>query len=396
MKKKWLLGLAALTVLFAAVGFVGCGGSEDGGDNAEPQAEMEYELSADGTYYILKGIGTYTGTDIVIPSEYQGKPVKEIAAHAFNGEQEITSVVIGDKVEIIGENNFKTCVNMKSIVISASVTEIGRYSLQYNDYLTKIEVSDENTAFKDIDGNLYTKDGKTLIQYAIGKTATEYVSPEGLETIGEGAFKECENLTSVEINCKTIGESAFQFCKKLESVTLNVTEMEYGVFFGCESLARVEFGKSVETIGESIFHECDAITDVYYNGTIEDWCKITFNSSPKRSAANLYFYNSANSEYELLGDILIIPDTVTEIKANAFGDCKIRDIVIGENVTSFGDWAFAYFDINNVYYTCEESEVNRELDNRFYKAKRYYFSTEPIYDGEHWHYDENGLPTPWV
>ena len=39
-----------------------------------PSQNLRYTLSTDGTYYILSGIGTCADTDIVIPSEYEGKP----------------------------------------------------------------------------------------------------------------------------------------------------------------------------------------------------------------------------------------------------------------------------------------------------------------------------------
>lgn len=48
-----------------------------------PENGIAYELSVDQTYYIVKGIGTCTDTEIVIPATYQTLPVKEIAADAF-------------------------------------------------------------------------------------------------------------------------------------------------------------------------------------------------------------------------------------------------------------------------------------------------------------------------
>ncbi|MEG2541045.1 MAG: leucine-rich repeat domain-containing protein, partial [Clostridia bacterium] len=97
-----------------------------------------------------------------------------------------------------------------------------------------------NANFKSIDGDLYSKDGSTLIQYAIGKTATIFTIPASVTNIGYGAFYGCSSLTSVTIpaSVTTIGGSAFSGCIKLTSITIpaGVTSIGYGAFNGCRSL----------------------------------------------------------------------------------------------------------------------------------------------------------------
>ncbi|MBQ7924187.1 MAG: leucine-rich repeat domain-containing protein [Clostridia bacterium] len=399
-RKKFLaLGLAAITALFAAVGVVGCGdggngdGAGDGsGDGNGAQGSLEYILSEDGTYYTVRGTETYESTDIVIPSDYQGKPVKEISAHAFNND-DITSIVIGDNVEIIGNDAFHDCYDLTSIVIGKGVTEIGVRAFMNCEALTGIDVAEDNTAYKDIDGHLYTKDGKTLLQYSRNNTATEYVSPEGLETIAEEAVSGADNLVTVQVNCNTIGKWAFSRCDNITSVKLGdaVTEIGEEAFRSCGKLEKVELGAGLKNVGRSAFYETNGITDVYYKGSVADWCGITFGSgaNPTRSAGNLYFYNG--TEYELLGDTLVIPDTVTEIKAYAFFGCSVANLIIGKNVTAIGESAFPYYS-KNVYFKGEDS---KELEDRFSSlTKFFYYSETPNYDGYHWYY-QGDVPTIW-
>lgn len=402
MKKKWLLGLTALAMAMATFGFIGCGdggnggnGDGDGAGNTgdTAQSALEYVLSEDGTYYTVRGTETYENTDIVIPSDYQGKPVKEISAHAFNND-DITSIVIGDNVEIIGNDAFHDCYDLTSIVIGKSVTEIGERAFMNCAALTSIDVAEGNTAFKDIDGHLYTKDGKTLLQYSRNNTATEYVSPEGLETIAEEAVSGADNLVTVQVNCNTIGKWAFSGCDNITSVKLGdaVTEIGEEAFRSCDKLEKVELGAGLKNIGKSAFYETNGITDVYYKGTVADWCGITFgaDANPTRPAGKLYFYNG--TEYESLGDTLIIPDTVTEIKANAFYGCAIKNIVLGANVSAIGDGAFRSSDVENVYFKGEASE---ELKDVFFsRTKFFYYSETPNYDGYHWYY-QGDVPTIW-
>ena len=102
--------------------------------------------------------------------------------------------------------------------------------------LKNIDVSKENKVYKSIDGNLYTRDGKTLMQYAIGKTESTFVIPDSVTNIGEYAFRDCKSLTSVTI------------------------------------------GNSVTSIGESAFNGCNKLKEVNYRGTVEQWMKMEIGS----------------------------------------------------------------------------------------------------------------------
>ena len=85
---------------------------------------LVYELSDDGTYYIVSG---YQGTapEVVIPSEYEGLPVKEIGNTAFFSCQNLVSIEIPDSVISIGFNAFFECTSLKNIALPDSVISIG-------------------------------------------------------------------------------------------------------------------------------------------------------------------------------------------------------------------------------------------------------------------------------
>ncbi len=116
--------------------------------------------------------------------------------------------------------------------------------------LTNIIVSEKNTAYKSIDGNLYSKDGATLVRYAIGKRATSFTIPDGVTSIGSYAFESHENLRNIIIpDC--------------------VERIGYYAFFTVISLARV-----------------------YYKGTANDWAHITIGSygNDDLTSAMRYYY----------------------------------------------------------------------------------------------------------
>ena len=82
---------------------------------------LEYELgtSSNGDkYYIVKGIGTYKSSDIVIPDTYKGIVVSKIAEEAFKGNTKLTSAVIGKNVLTIGKCAFEGCSNLTSIQLT--------------------------------------------------------------------------------------------------------------------------------------------------------------------------------------------------------------------------------------------------------------------------------------
>lgn len=59
----------------------------------------------------------------------------------------------------------------------------------------------------------------------------------------------------------------------LTSITIpeGTTEIESYAFSGCSNLIKIIIPASVITIGENAFASCTNLTDIYYNGTQEQW-----------------------------------------------------------------------------------------------------------------------------
>ena len=97
--------------------------------------------------------------------------------------------------------------------------------------------------FKSVDNVLFTYDGKRLIQYPAGSTATSYTIPNSVTTIGNYAFEWCIKLTSVTIpnTVTSIGTCAFSDCTRLTTMSIpsSVTYIGDNAFYFCENLATV-------------------------------------------------------------------------------------------------------------------------------------------------------------
>ena len=100
---------------------------------------------------------------------------------------------------------------------------------------------------------------------------TSITFPETLTTIGKQAFSGCSSLTSITIpeGVTTIGSNAFKQCSKLASITLpeGVTTIGDWTFSGCISLTSITIPEGVTTIGRYAFNGCSSLTSVYCKPT---------------------------------------------------------------------------------------------------------------------------------
>ena len=174
--------------------------------------------------------------------------VTSIGDYAFCWCKSLTSIVIHEGVTSIGNYAFYYCYSLTSIVIPDGVTSIGNLAFYGCSNLIDITVNAGNTNYKSIDGNLYSYDGKTLVQYAVGKSNEAFTIPEAVTSIGSGAFHDCFNLTSIVIpdSVTSIGNYAFQYCSSLTSIVIpeGVTSVGNNAFNGCSKLTIYAEAKS--------------------------------------------------------------------------------------------------------------------------------------------------------
>jgi hypothetical protein len=177
----------------------------------------------------------YSLVSVIIPAG-----LASIGKNAFSACFSLASVTIPEGVTSIGDNAFNGCSGLTSVTIPASVAAIGKYAFAWCSRLRAISVLPENSRYKDTDGVLFTKDGKTLQSYPVGNTRSAYAIPAGVTAIGERAFQGNKSLVSVTIpeGVTAIGGLAFWGCTSLASVTIPLSVIRIGVnaFFDCLSL----------------------------------------------------------------------------------------------------------------------------------------------------------------
>ena len=152
------------------------------------------------------------------------------------------------------------------------------------------------------------------------------VIENGVTSIGDSAFSNCENLTSITIpnSVTDIGEEAFCYCENLTSITIpnSVTSIGQGAFFYCTNLESIEIPNSVKYIESSTFGGCTNLASIEIPNSV-----IYIETLAFACCANL-----ASIE---------IPNSVTDIETFAFDGCtNLASIEIPNSVTNIGMGAF--------------------------------------------------------
>ena len=191
--------------------------------------------------------------------------VRIIRKNAFDNCTLLKNVTLPNTVTSIG-SAFNNCPSLKEITIPDSVCDIVGNPVMGATTLLRINVDENNETYKSIEGNLYTKDGKTLLLYTKGKEETSFVVPDGVQCIAHSAFAGCTNLESVIISddVTTIENSAFHDCPKLMEVIIgkSVATIGMSAFSKCMSLKNVKLSPSVETIAAMAFSKCPSLTNI--------------------------------------------------------------------------------------------------------------------------------------
>lgn len=400
MKKKWLNVLLATACLSMVAGFVGCNKTD------KDTKSTVYTLNKEETAYILT---EYHGTDVnyTIPATYKGLPVVEIANSAFFDCDSLEKLVIPSTIKKVGNGVFGSCSNLERVDIQEGVEELGSGLFFDCDKLTSINVAENNENYQSIDGDLYSKDGKTLMQYAVGKENATLTVAETVTKIEDFAFGGSDYLTEVVLpdTVKTL-KSTFYQCTELKKVTLgqNLTRIDRLTFYNCENLTDIEIPATVTYIGNRAFTSCLSLTEIVLPEKLK-----TIDESAFRMCSSLTTVKTNNglqvigkeafSKCEQLADF-VIPSSVKTLDQGAFNDCLNvtfycgAERVLDENggVKLPSGWNLTFYRVKT------DVEGNNSVNRPVY----WYSENEPAlnaegtaYNGNFWRYVDDTV-TPWV
>lgn len=318
-----------------------------------PKYEFEtngliYELNAEGTGYTVVGWRKIESGDIVIPETYNGKPVIAIGEEAFKGCYTLTSIIIPDGVKSIGREAFSNCTSLESVELPNSVISIESYvfvntiSLKFNIY--------EGGKYLGNSENPYV----AIIDFDDTGITNAVIHPSTL-IIANAAFSECDTIETVDIpdSVTRIGKYAFGECLSLKTVVVpdSVVEIADDAFIFCSSLENVSIGNNLQFIGRSAFSYCDALVgtkygNAYYLGNEENPYLLLYKwdgngiESVEINDKTKFIYDKAFYHCTNLKSIFV-PDSVVSIGDTAFAGCdNLESIILSNSVVTIGDSAF--------------------------------------------------------
>ena len=211
----------------------------------------------------------------------------QVYAPWYGSRSNITTIIISDGINSIGDWMFEKCENLTRVTIPDTVLRIGTAAFQECKKLARITIPNGVTEI-------------AMETFQDCSRLDNVVIPGSATNIGHRAFQDCGSLSNIKIpdSVLAIGTEAFKGCTNLRSLTIpsQVTGISDELFSGCTNLTRVDIPISVDTIGNNVFTDCIRLTDIYYAGTQQQWENIYVEDSSKEKLASVTIHcNSGGS-----------------------------------------------------------------------------------------------------
>ncbi len=357
----------------------------------------------DGTVTFVRYRGEYGSSVFYVPEAIDGKTVTEISAFAFNGETNITEIVLPNTIkrisayafaglenlttisftgngtpqlEKIGYGAFAGCTSLnrfnsltigmlripdnveqidcyafygtafESIMFGSNVNYIGDVAFANMPNLKYITIS-SNTKYFSQDNVLYNSDG-WLMQYPVGWSNSSFSVP----------------ITVANVPIRHISQFAFMGESDLTTINLhNVISIDSYAFMGCTCLATFNNAANVEYVGSVALDDTQIMSQTQdfvtlgkvlyrYNGTDSVLQSSDFPEGITRIASNAFCCNDGITTINL-------PLNITDIDNFAFVDCANLESIQYLNATlpDIGEYSFVSLNSGFKFY-CRKSLID--------------------------------------
>ena len=210
-----------------------------------------------------------------------------------------------------------------TITFNDTIKTVGNYAFYNCSNLTSIDIPDSVTSI-----------GYSAFYYCSGLTSIDI--PDSVTSIGNYAFQYCYSLTSIDIpgGVTSFGGYVFNSCTGLTSCTIGsgATSIGSAAFSACTSLTSIDIPDSVTSIGSGAFYNCSGLTSIDIPSGVTSIGNGTFNGCSSLTRLN--------SDVD---GVFNIPSGVTSIGSSTFRECRrLTSIDIPSGVTTIGTSAFTY------------------------------------------------------
>ena len=294
-----------------------------------------------------------------------------IPSSAFQNKSSLLYFVFPEYLESIGGNAFNYSGLSGTVIIPEHVKNIGGRAF----YMTSI------TSVQ------FSKDLESIGQYAFSccySLTGDLLLPDGLLTIGEGAFSQCSfnGRLSLPDSIESIARYAFQRCGSFIGdlrIPDKITALDFSTFYETIFSGQLIIN-NLQELGSNNFEDCqlsgalvipEGVTEIKgSNFWGNKFSSVSFPSTLRKIHESAFRYCYSICEP------IIFPEGVVSIGRNAFSDCQfIPSIVLPSTLQSIQDNAFLNcFNISSI--TCNAIEPPTVVGNAFNGIAKDNFTVE--------------------
>ncbi len=316
--------------------------------------------TTDGVFDLPAGIiriGYNAFMNCILMEELILECVEYIESSAFEGNTSLKKITIPDGIRSIGSKAFKNCTALEAVTLGNTLESIDEYAFEGCAMITRINSDIDNTAV--IPNGLYTigngafKGLESIYDWTLPFVGNSALGSYESRVFGyvfgyvysstelEGATRQYgdyyyyyipQTIKSVMItNQQTIPANAFENCNFIESISLSENTMYINgyAFYNCTSLKRVNSA----TDGE--FNLSGSIAEIGYKA----FCNCTLMESVTCTNVTTIYESTFEGSTALKS--VNISDGILTIEKYAFRNCAALETVnIGKTLETIGEYAF--------------------------------------------------------
>lgn len=344
----------------------------------------------EGYYAVLTGCDA-SAVEITVP-QY----VTQLGAYAFEGCALLEKITLHDNITSVGQSAFSGCEAVKYCSLNSQTADALGNAFDG----TFVDSAYPLLTFDSFTGS----DGVNIVHYFsvvdCDASAVHVDVPQEIESIENGAFRDCALLQSITLpdTLTKIGNSAFDGCASLKEITIpasvasfdgcvlanctaltkatiladvatlggrafygctaltevilpaGLTQMDTGEFYGCASLERIVLPDGIGKIGSDVFYRCKAklicgmnsetalTLSAYGKGfNVETAPQLSLKAAKGTDGARMVTVTACDKDAEEIG----VPEGVSVIGGGAFQNCsRLRNVLLPDSLTSIGSSAF--------------------------------------------------------
>ena len=260
--------------------------------------------------------------------------IKTIAAYAFEGCSALTSVLLPENLEQLGQYAVDDNGNHSYTYHAADEDNDASWTYQWYkspfpgcSSLTSFKIAGRNTSFLTIDGVLYSKSGKVLLEFPKAK-GPSFVMPEGVKYTNDYVFQDCCNLQNLTLS--------------------DDLQLGFGVFAGNDYLETLNVGSNLTAYNDKNTPSKDNVSSVLAdlsslvtisvsdpNSSLEVYSGALYRKNDDDSWALLcYPKKRTNTELEVSDNCAIVE---ADVFANHY---YLQNVILPEGVKTIGMRAF--------------------------------------------------------